>query len=156
MNRFIIVAGLVLFLTLSSSLPNEEKLKYSQKPTIALDDPQEPIIISGHRDTLSNDFLFEVKSKKNIPIHYFKHITTNVCFDNECRLLTITVYWSITGRYLGFELPKGEFLSKHDHEPFSNNEYKRLNDILYDGKQLGDLLKLYTKHSVNDLETYKA
>ena len=42
------------------------------------------------------------------------------------------IYWNITGRYLGFELPVGEFLSKSEHKPFSEEEYERLNDLLAD------------------------
>ena len=57
---------------------------------------------------------------------------TEVCFDDKCRLLRITVYWNITDRYLGFELADGMFLSKRDHEPFSNDEYERLNGLLAD------------------------
>ena len=47
-------------------------------------------------------------------------------------MLDIVVYWNITGRYLGFELPKGEFLSKYNHEPFSESEYQRLHTLLAD------------------------
>ncbi len=131
-NRFIIVAGLLIFTALSSFLSDKEKLKYSQSPTVAGDNNQDQTYVIVHIDTLSGDSLYLVKTKESIPLHYFKNITTEVCFDNECRLLNITVYWNITGRYLGFELPDGEFLSKHDHEPFSSNEYERLNDLLAD------------------------
>ncbi len=131
-NRFITVVGLLLFTALSSFLSDKEKLKYSQSPTVAGDNNQDQTYVIVHIDTLSGDSLYLVKTKESIPIHYFKNITTEVCFDNECRLLNITVYWNITGRYLGFELPDGEFLSKHDHEPFSSNEYERLNDLLAD------------------------
>lgn len=131
-NRFAVFVSLLLLCTLSSFLSDQEKLKYSQRPTIAVDYDHEQTLIIAYSDTLSGDSLFLIKTKRNIPIHYFKNITTEVCFDSECRLLNITVYWNITGRYLGFELPKGEFLSKHDHEPFSNDEYERLNDLLAD------------------------
>jgi len=131
-NRFITVVGLLLFTALSSFLSDKEKLKYSQSPTVAGDNNQDQTYVIVHIDTLSGDSLYLVKTKESIPLHYFKNITTEVCFDNECRLLNITVYWNITGRYLGFELPDGEFLSKHDHEPFSSNEYERLNDLLAD------------------------
>ena len=52
----------------------------------------------------------------------------------------ITVFWNITGRYLGFELVGDEFLSKHDHEPFVTSEYQRLNELLADPTlPLGDI-----------------
>lgn len=44
--------------------------------------------------------------------------------------MRILLYWSTTGRYLGFELPEKEFLSKTDHEPFMPKEYEFLNTLL--------------------------
>ncbi len=44
--------------------------------------------------------------------------------------MRLNLYWNITGRYLGIELPVGEFLSKTDHVPFTDSEYDRLNQIL--------------------------
>lgn len=131
-NYAIVVGGLLLSCTLFSFLPDTEKLKYTQASTIVSDHDSEQTIVLAFHDTLSEDSLFLVKTQENIPLHYFKSITTEVCFDQECRLLSIIVFWNITGRYLGFELPAGEFLSKLDHEPFSNDEYERLNDLLAD------------------------
>ena len=131
-NHITIIASLFLCCALMSSRFNKEKLRYSQPHTIGYDYDQEQTLLTLYRDTMGNDSLFWIKSNENIPIHYFKYVATEVCFDSECRLLNITVFWNITGRYLGFELPKGEFLSKHDHEPFSNDEYERLNDLLAD------------------------
>ena len=122
----------VLFLSCILGFSQFEKLKYTQEHTIGHDYDQEQIIKIAYKDSLSDDSLFLVKIKEHIPLHYYKNITTNVCFDSECRLLNITVFWNITGRYLGFELSKGEFLSKRDHEPFSHAEYERLNDLLAD------------------------
>ncbi len=85
-----------------------------------------------YKDSLGKDYINLRLSKEKIPIHYFKNIKTDVCFDGECRLLDIDIYWNIPGRYLGFELPKEEFLSKYDHEPFSEDEYKRLHMLLAD------------------------
>lgn len=131
-NHSIVVAGLLLSCTLFSFLLDTEKLKYTQEPTIAGNYDSEQTIVIAYRDTLSDDSLFLVKTQENIPLHYFKPITTEVCFSQECRLLSIIVFWNITGRYLGFELPAGEFLSKRDHEPFFHHEYERLNDLLAD------------------------
>ena len=114
----------------SSFLEEKEKVKYTQIPTIVADNNNELIV--AYRDTLNDDSLYLVKTKALIPIHYFRKIATEVCFDKKCRLLDITVYWNITGRYLGFELPDGEFLSKYDHEPFVAREYERLNELLAD------------------------
>lgn len=131
--NYFTAASFLLWSILSFSLSDHDKLSYSKKATIAADYDQQSTSIIAFKDTLSEDSLFLVQRQgSNTPLHYFKDITTNVCFDNECRLLRVAVYWNITGRYLGFDLPQGEFLSKHDHQPFSHEEYERLNDLLAD------------------------
>jgi hypothetical protein len=132
-NKLIVlIGGLLLCAFLSSFLQERETLTYTQKPTIILDLNKEQTQIFIYNDALNNDTLYLLKTQNNIPLNYFKNIKTGVCFDKECRPLKITVYWNITGRYLGFELQKGEFLSKHDHEPFSEIEYNRLNELMAD------------------------
>lgn len=78
------------------------------------------------------DTLVQYLGEGNIPFTYSKNIRTSVCFDNQCRLLVATIYWNPTGRYLGFGLPEGEFLSKKEHDPFTVQEYERLNSLLAD------------------------
>jgi len=107
-------------------------LKYMQVATIKNGVSERESSVTTYKDTITNDFIYLRKSKADIPLYYYKIIQDGVCFDNECRLLNIIVYWNITGRYLGFELPKGEFLSKYDHEPFSESEYQRLHSLLAD------------------------
>jgi hypothetical protein len=87
---------------------------------------------SAVQDSIVTDTVFQVFSKEGYPIRYYKKIRTSVCFDNKCRLLKCTLYWNITGRYLGFELEKGEYLSKARHKPFKRKEYARLHAILSD------------------------
>jgi hypothetical protein len=47
-------------------------------------------------------------------------------------MLKIELFWNITGRYLGFKLPEGEFLSKTEHVKFNSNEYDVLHRLLAD------------------------
>ncbi len=117
---------------LSSFLQEKEKLRYTQRATITDDHDGIPTDTLVFPDSLSSDSLFLLRTGENIPLHYFRRIHTGVCFDNKCRELDIVVYWNITGRYLGFELPEGEFLSKSEHKPFSAEEYERLNELLAD------------------------
>ncbi len=117
---------------LSSFLQETEKFKYSQNATITGDYGGIPLDTLVFPDTLSSDSLCLLKTRENIPVYYFRNIHTGVCFDNKCRELDIIIYWNITGRYLGFELPTGEYLSKTEHKPFSAEEYERLNELLAD------------------------
>ncbi|MFY0652459.1 MAG: hypothetical protein JXQ96_10520 [Cyclobacteriaceae bacterium] len=131
-NRFILFGGFLIIAFSSSFHHSKDELKYMQSPTIDVEYKQRQTLVVEYKDSLSADPFYFVKTKDGLPLHYFKDIVTEVCFDSECRLLEVRVYWNITGRYLGFELPKGEFLSKHDHEPFVAEEYERLNDLLAD------------------------
>jgi hypothetical protein len=131
-KRHFLVGTIVGVIILSSFLQEKEKLKYTQRATITDDHDGIPTDTLVFPDSLSSDSLFLLRTGENIPLHYFRRIHTGVCFDNKCRELDIVVYWNITGRYLGFELPEGEFLSKSEHKPFSAEEYERLNELLAD------------------------
>ena len=78
------------------------------------------------------DTLYGHLSVQGDPVFFSRNVVTSVCFDGKCRLLDVIVYWNPTGRYLGFEMPEKEYLSKHDHEPFTEEEYLRLNALLAD------------------------
>lgn len=115
---------------LLASFRDSGKISYFQSPTLIA----EADTVVGYASMTDGipDTLFQIRSSEGLPIAYYKKIYTGVCFDNECRMLDIVLYWNITGRYLGFELPEGEFLSKFDHEPFSEDEYERLHGLLAD------------------------
>ncbi|RAJ12356.1 hypothetical protein [Arenibacter echinorum] len=135
----VVIIGL-LGMVLTSFLQEKESIKYWQVATIESSAADEPLIVETYKDTLTNETIFLHKTKDNLPLHYYKKVTGEVCIDQECRLLNIVVYWNITGRYLGFELPKGEFLSKYDHEPFSESEYQRLHQLLADSSMPLDVV----------------
>lgn len=108
------------------------RIQYSHPPTLLL-----PVVTAvdhlvDFNDDIANDTLVQYLSREGYPISYTRHLRTGVCFDNKCRPLDITLRWNVTGRYLGFELPEKEFLSKYDHDPFSEAEYVRLHSILTD------------------------
>ncbi|EPR68295.1 hypothetical protein [Cyclobacterium qasimii] len=122
---------LVGALLLPFSFENGEDIRYFQQSTIPLTDSTD-VIVSSIYDSLSNQDIYQVKTSTGTPVHYYIELQEGVCFENECRPLNILIYWNITGRYLGFELVDGEFLSKFDHEPFSPKEYEELDQLLAD------------------------
>ena len=114
-----------LLLCISSCFLSKKAIRYSVDPMFTSNYSKKE-----NRLTSFGDSLFLVKARDGLPVHYFQQYNTGVCFDNKCRPLSISIYWSVTGRYLGFELPKDEFLSKTDHEPFVPEEYEFLNSLL--------------------------
>ena len=81
-------------------------------------------------DTIPGNTLLEYQDDYGLPLMYSREILTGVCIDGKCRLVSINLFWHVTGRYLGFELPRKEFLSKTEHEPFTPAEYDRLHALL--------------------------
>lgn len=138
MNRLKVFVCLFLVLIGSSSGVISEagrelrNIKYKNEPT--LDFPVAKIINKEiYDDVEKRDVkLYQYLSKEGFPVYYSRNVHTGVCYDNQCRLLDITLYWNPSGRYLGFELPENEFLSKDDHVPFTEEEYNRLNNLLSD------------------------
>ncbi|KAA5546803.1 hypothetical protein [Adhaeribacter rhizoryzae] len=123
---------LLVWFLLLCGFQNKDKIRYFQTQTVSFKPHKIVPIIVDFQDSTFNDTLFQVKSKENYPVSYFRKIQASVCFDDKCRLLDIVLYWNITGRYLGFEMPEGEYLSKTDHDPFQPGEYKKLDQILAD------------------------
>lgn len=133
----------ILSLVLFVSFRDNGRIRYFQSATL-VEDADTVVGFPSMTDGIP-DTLFQVRSASGLPLSYYKKIYTGVCFDNECRMLDIVLYWNITGRYLGFELPEDEFLSKFDHEPFSESEYERLHDLL------ADLLSPLGMYAFNEL-----
>ncbi len=84
------------------------------------------------KDSIPDDTLTIYFSNNNLPDAISRNIHTAVCMDTLCRLVDITLYWAITGKYLGYTLPDGKELTKKEHIPFSSADYSRLNEILGD------------------------
>ncbi|QDK77873.1 hypothetical protein EXU85_04420 [Spirosoma sp. KCTC 42546] len=108
------------------------QIRYFRTPASTLKPDTKLAFMAVSEDSIANDTLFQIRSKEGYPMAYFRKIRTSVCFDNKCRLLKVNLYWTSTGRYLGFDLPKGEFLSKAEHKPFTPAEYERMSDLLAD------------------------
>lgn len=136
-KRLIFVLILPLVLIANCSLG---QIRYFVQPTVSFPQTNLKYFLAASQDSIANDTLFQTLSREGYPLSYFRKIRTSVCFDNKCRLLKCVLYWNITGRYLGFELPKGEFLSKAEHKAFTPAEYERLGTLLADQlSPLGDL-----------------
>ena len=118
---------LLCFLALVSCYLLKPKIQYYAKNSYGWS-----VQLNNEHYTSFGDSLFLRETSDGIPKSFYQHFSTGVCFDNQCRPLDIILHWSISGRYLGFEMPKGEFLSKTDHDPFSRKEYLQLNQILSD------------------------
>lgn len=128
--KFLLIS--FLFLLNFFLLPDQEKttIRIVNRPTINGDADQIIPVATNFNDTISGDTLYLQITAEGLPQAVYRKIGTSVCIDNQCRRLQIVIYWDITGRYLGFELPPGEFLSRKEHSPFSETDYLRLHSLL--------------------------
>ncbi len=83
-------------------------------------------------DSLPDNTLTLFFSDNSDPIFFSRDIYTGVCFDTLCRPISITLYWEIFGKYLGYSITSGNELTKKEHVTFSENDYLKLNEILGD------------------------
>jgi len=111
---------------------NTGTIQYINDKTLTIEAVEIERKVIDFEEEISLDTLYGHISDKGAPVFFSRNVVTSVCFDGKCRLLDVMVYWNPTGRYLGFELPEKEYLSKHDHEPFTEEEYIRLNALLAD------------------------
>lgn len=66
------------------------------------------------------------------PVLYAADISTPVCADGECRLMYLRLYWNLLGKYAGYDRVLDEPLTKHDHDVFFDEDYKKLHLLLQD------------------------
>ncbi len=127
-----------------------------EKGRIFIDSPFRPDtatktskVLINFNDSIPDDTLTIYFSAKSQPEAFSRNIHTAVCIDSLCRLVDITLYWEVTGKYLGYSLPPGEELTKKEHTPFSKSDYTRLSEILADSSsQLG----FYTPEEIHPVK----
>jgi hypothetical protein len=132
MNRYYTFLIFIFLVLAASGFRSDQPTRYFLSQTLSFSPEGVKSYTFDFNDELPDDTLFQTITKEGYPLHYYRRLKGNVCFDDKCRLLDVVVYWNITGRYLGFELPPKEFLSKTEHEPFTEDEYQRLNTLLAD------------------------
>jgi len=95
-------------------------------------------VLINFNDSIPDDTLTIYLSATSQPEAFSRNIYTAVCIDSLCRPVDITLYWEMTGKFTGYSLPPGEELTKREHVPFTESDYKRLTEILSDSSsQLG-------------------
>ena len=125
----------ILLLILISLYPGEDEVRQPERrffrsPSFEADSLRIHPERVEFKDTIVGDMLLVYENKEGLVHSYSREINTGVCIDGACRRLSMTLYWTVTGRYFGFVLPKGEFLSKTEHVPFREEDYHRLEEIL--------------------------
>ena len=106
-------------------------------------------ILINFNDSIPDDSLSIYYSDFDHPVAISRNIHTAVCIDTLCRLVNITFYWEITGKFIGYSLPSGEELTKKEHDPFSASDYTKLTEILSDSLSQ---LRFYTSAEIHPVK----
>lgn len=106
-------------------------------------------VLIQFKDSIPDDTLTIYYAPIDQPVAFSRNIHTAVCGDTVCRLVNLTLYWEITGKFMGYSIPTGEELTKKEHEPFMESDYQRLNEILADSSSL---LRFYALDEVGPVQ----
>ena len=129
-QRIVILLIGLLFLSSGTRLPDDGRSYFNEPFKLSQVDSVTKFFVNFN-DTIPNDTLYFCFSK-GAPVAVYRDILSGVCLDGECRPLRIKVYWTVTGRYLGYQLNDGQELTKKEHTPFKEAEYQLLHKLLND------------------------
>ena len=115
--------------------------------------PTETVLFAGAKEVKTielTDPVYPEKPKRQLalsvfqdsqgfPAGYSMKIVNEVCLDDVCKLVDVTMYWDAVGFYQRLECPQGQPLTKLEHDPFTAADYEKLDSILKDrGSILND------------------
>lgn len=66
------------------------------------------------------------------PVGYAAHLETDVCSDDLCKPVSITIQWDLLGQFTSYHTTNEHSLTKFDHIPFTEADHDQLHSILSD------------------------
>ncbi len=84
---------------------------------------------------------------EQIPFEYEADLNMAVCDDKLCANVCLKVFWDLAGNYMRFDTISGKALTKFDHKPFTDADYKKLDQIL---KDKNSILRILEKNELID------
>jgi hypothetical protein len=80
--------------------------------------------------------LVATQDEQGQPAGYSLSFETHVCVDEQCRMVHITMHWNAVGYYQRLECPPQLPLTRKKHEPFTPEDYAKLDRILKDRQSI--------------------
>ena len=74
--------------------------------------------------------VFNQNDSQGLVDFYLAHLNVPICEDKVCYDVKLVFHWNPVGEFLGFEFSDKDPLTKLDHQPFTLQDYKKLDDIL--------------------------
>ena len=128
--KFVQLPLALLFLFLSGLLGTLVPANANETTTIELTDPVYP------EKPKKKHTLQVYLDSQGYPSGYSMELVNKVCLDDVCKLVEVTLYWDAIGYSQRLEYPKGKPLTKLEHDPFTPEDYLRLDAILKDRKSI--------------------
>lgn len=66
------------------------------------------------------------------PVGYAAHLETDVCSDDLCKPVSITIRWDLLGQFTSYHTTDEHSLTKFDHIPLTEADHDQLHGILSD------------------------
>jgi hypothetical protein len=85
-----------------------------------------------------------------VPASYQARLNMAVCDDKLCANVLVKICWDLAGNYVRFDTIPGNPLTKFDHKPFSDADYRKLDQIL---KDKNSTLRMLEKEDLVDKST---
>lgn len=83
-------------------------------------------------DGVHEHFVVAKQDERGMPSGYSLAFQTHVCIDEQCRMVHVTMHWDALGFYERLEYPAELPLTRRKHEPFTPEDYAKLDKILKD------------------------
>lgn len=93
---------------------------------VELSDPVSP------EDGIKEYHVVAKHDERGMPSGYSLAFQTHVCIDEQCRMVYVTMHWDALGFYQRLEYPAELPLTRRKHEPFTQEDYAKLDKILQD------------------------
>ena len=93
---------------------------------VELSDPVAP------EDGIKEYHVAAKQDERGMPAGYSLAFQTHVCIDEQCRMVHLTMHWDALGFYQRLEYPAQLPLTRRKHEPFTPEDYAKLDKILMD------------------------
>lgn len=100
----------------------QEEVKYE----ITVDHPG-----FGEEDRREYDLWSMVSDNHQID-GYYLDVESVICVDHRCKIVPVRIYWDALGNYEKYELADGMIMEKTGGEPFLDEDYARLHEVLLD------------------------
>lgn len=78
--------------------------------------------------------LLEHSSGNNELPGYQLHVDSVICIEDICKIIPVSLFWDFLGNFKSYRLQKNHYLEKKEGVKFTEQDYKKLEEILKDKK----------------------